>query len=229
MLYTNIREASKILGVDPDSAACDLLLLNWYIEFATDIINTYLNRDLELKYRTEYYNGSGIDKLLLRSRPVFPSIGTANEIKVYQAERKHFDESPNDQFDNNNLLIYGRDYLLDLDTDNGSSKSGILVNLNGWWPRPRVRDSGWLTPYAGTAWGTVKVQYYAGYTEDTLPPAIRMSANILVASIRSSLPLGKAVGAESYEERSVSLIEERRDYLTAIVKPFLIPYRNWKF
>ena len=116
-----------------------------------------------------------------------------------------------------------------IDQDDGSSRSGILVRMQGYWFKPSVRQKGLLTPFIGNAYGNIKVVYTAGYTIDNLPSQLRAATNFLIARMRAILPLGMEVASESYEERSISLIAERRDYLLAIIKPMIYSYRNWSW
>jgi hypothetical protein len=64
---------------------------------------------------------------------------------------------------------------------------------------------------------------------DSLPATLRMACNLLAAKIRYVLPLGLDLTSESYLDRSIGLVANRRDYLLSMVKPLILPYRNWKW
>ena len=77
--------------------------------------------------------------------------------------------------------------------------------------------------------GSIKVTYTAGFTVDQLPAAFRAAGEFLVAGLRYIFPLGQPLGGDGYEERSVSLVQERKGWLMAMVKPLLFSHRNHKF
>lgn len=135
--------------------------------------------------------------------------------------------STSGSFDSNTELTYGSDFCLVIDQENGSSRCGLLVRINNLWPKPQLRQTGWLSPFIGEAFGNIKVVYTAGFTPDTLPTDLRFACNTLVARMRYIMPLGMSIGSESYEERSIGMIEDKRNYLMSFVAPVLVQYRNW--
>ena len=226
MLWTDLIEIKTLLGLDPGNTAQDakLLLLN---TVASEWLGEWLNRPgFDLKSRIEYYDGTGTQKLLLRSRPVY----TSPTIQVY-ADNQGFWGAASGSFDTSTTeLTYGTDFALMLDPgEEGKSRSGILVRINGYWERPMVRQRGLLSPFVGEGFGNVKVVYTAGYVVDTLPATLRMAANLLVARLNHVWPLGVELGSESYEERSLSYVNSERSKLFALVKPLIWPYRNLKW
>lgn len=224
MLLTDLVEVKTYLGIDLCNTSEDNLL-NMFIEFSSHWILELLNRgmDLELKSRTEYYNGTGTAYLLLNKRPVF----TTPTIQVFVDQNGYWGQGPN-AFPSNTQLVYGTDFVLKIDQDNGSSRSGILVNLKRFWQKPAVRQVGFLTPFSGDSFGNVKIVYTAGYTPDTIPSPLRVATNLLVAKMRYLMPLGMELSSDSYEERSISLASQKEYFLTTI-KPMILPYRNWKW
>ncbi len=212
-----------MLDIDQDNRVEDgkLLIL---IEQASRIIDEFLGRQVpELKSRTEYYLGTGTQKLLLRQRPVF----TSPAIQVFRDETGYWGSSSGSFSIPDSTLTYGEDFALQIDQEDGSSRSGILYKINGIWERPSVRMRGFLSPFIGTANGNVKVVYTAGYTMDTLPSPIRFACNLLVARMRHLFPWGMETNSENYSEVSYGASVERRDYLLALIKPHLFQYRNW--
>lgn len=223
MLYTDLRELKKVLEIDPDKTDEDSKLL-FFIEYASDIIESILDRPgLSYKQRTEFYCGTGTQKLLLKSRPVFlPMTVLVDEGGFYGSTTNAFDPTIC-------TLEYGRDYFLRIDQEDGSSRSAILYRLRAAWPKPAYRQQGWLSPYIGPDFGSIKITYTAGYTVDTLPAAFRYACNLLVAKMRGLLPVGMEMSSESYQDRSMAFAPNQRDYLMSLAKPHILLYRNWTF
>ena len=230
MLYTDIRELKSILEIDPLDLSEDKKLF-FLIEHASAIIEGFIGQDFTFKTRTEFYKGSGTQKLLLRKRPVYPAPASPYTAITVTYDSSGLFGAANNAFAGatSTTYTYGVDYTLQIDADDGSSRSGILIRNNMVWTKPNFRQAGWLSPFMGDDTGSFKVVYTAGYSVDTLPAQFRVAANLLVTRMRYLFPLGMAISSESYEERSISLLEEKRDYLMALVKPLLFPFRNWKF
>ena len=224
MLFTDLREVKSLLDIDARDTSEDKNL-NFYVEYATRLIEEFVGRPgLTYATRTEYYNGTGSQSLLLNSRPVF----TTPAIEVYVDERGGYGQVE-DSFPAESRLELGRDFVLEIDQPDGTSRSGILVRRSGFWPKPYVREAGWLSPFLGNGFGVVKVTYTGGYTVDTLPANFRVAANLLLSRFRYVFPLGMELAGESYEDRSISVMAEQRDYLMGLIKPLLFYYRNWVF
>ncbi len=230
-LISDLLEIKKVLGIDPGDRSEDTQLA-WYLEWASRIIEDYLNRNLFFKDRTEYYSGTGTQNFLLRSRPVFPNPPApytpitiiVDENGFYGSSSGAFVTSPTTQ-----PLVYGQDFTIVVDQDDGSSLSAIVIRISNYWNKPTVRQAGLLSPFLGKAYGNIRVSYCAGYSLDNLPSSIRAAVDILVARIRLLMPLGISIAGESFEERSISYFAPQRNYLTSLVKEFLMPYRNWKW
>ena len=214
------------LDLDPDYTVEDKNLL-WFIELASEWIEEILGRRGRIfkRSRTEYYNGTGTQKLPLKSRPVF----TTPTIQCW-VDRYGFYGQTDDSFESEESeLTYGNEFVLQVDQDDGTSRSGILLRRNRFWLKRFVREPGYLSPYVDDPHGNVKVTYTAGYDLDNLPMVLRAATIKLVASIRYLFPLGMELGSESYQERSISVLADKKDYLTGMVKEMILPYRNWKF
>lgn len=226
MLWSSLQELKVLLGIDPGNTAQDakLLLLN---TVAGDWLGEWLNRPgFDLKARTEYYDGTGTQNLLLRSRPVF----TSPTVQVFTDSNGNWGSTSGSFDSSTSALTYGTDFALRLDPgEEGVSRSGILVRINGYWEKPAVRQTGYLSPFIGQANGNVKVIYTAGHTIDTMPSMLRMAANFLVARLNHVWPLGVELGSESYEERSLSYINSERSKLFVLVRPMLTGFRNFKW
>lgn len=222
VMLTDIRELKSVLEIDQNNTAEDVKL-GFMIEWASTLIEDFLDRKLGLTTRTEYHDGTDTPCLRLNCRPVF-----VEGLQVYVRNAAYYGSVP-DAFGPGDLQTYGDSYALDIDQPDGTSRSGILVRINGVWPRITARQRGLLAPFRMPNFGSIKVVYDAGYTTDTMPAPVRMACNLLVMKMRNLMPLGMEMGSESYEERHISYAVRNKDYLLSLVKPILFQYRNWSF
>ena len=223
MLFSDLNELKSQLDIDPANTTADKNL-GFLLENVSQWIEEFLCRPgMSRAARTEYYGGNGRQRLPLRSRPVY----TSPTILVYEDESGYFG-SPTSSFDAaTTALTYGTDFALDIDSEDGSSRSGLLIRINDTWAKPQVRERGFLSSFVGQAYGTLKITYTAGYTVDNLPASIRLACNILIAKIRHLLPFGFFLTSESYEDRSVGYLLPHKRTLMADVEPMLLPFKNW--
>lgn len=257
MLLSDLREIKSILDIEPGDKSEDRNL-NFYVEWASQWIGEIINRPhFSYRQRVEFYQGTGTQKLVLRSTPVYAPVLFANQnasqvIQVYLDTNGSFGSSQNAFYGysgsiaasgsnpQNTALTYGTDFCLQVDqpvvfasgsaNDGlGISRSGILYRINDLWYKPKIREGGYLFPYVGPDVGSIMVIYYAGWTVDTLPSVFRMACNTLVAKMRFLFPLGMELGNNSYEEYSIGILAERKDYLTSLVKQMLWTYRNFNW
>lgn len=225
MLFTDLIECKSYLEIDQGDKSEDRNL-NFFIEHVSQWFEELLNRPgMDKKERTEYYNGSGTQKILLRSRPVF----TTPTPRVFLDESGNFGATSGSFDATNTELTYGEHFALILDQENGTSRSGILYRIRNFWPKPTMRMAGLLSPFSGTGFGVVKIIYTAGYTPDSLPASLRMAANLLVARLRYIMPLGVELNSEGYEERSIGIVTSEKDKLLTLVNPILNNYKNRKY
>lgn len=175
------------------------------------------------KTRTQYYNGTGSQKLLLKNRPVF----TNPAIQVWEDSNGYWGATSGAFTNTNSLLTYGSDYALQIDQDDNSSRSGMLVRIRGYWQRNFARAYDLLAPFRYESFGSIKVTYTAGYTVDTLPAGFRQGANLLIAKMNYLFPLGMTIGSETYQDRSISFNESQRQWLLGLIRPHIESYRNW--
>jgi hypothetical protein len=222
MNLTDIHELKAILEITASDTSEDVRL-NFYIEWATALIKEYLNRPLAYETRTEFYSGTGTQKLLLRARPV---VVTGLEVRVDNAG---YYGAPDDSFGSGSVLTFGDDYFLELDQSDGTSRSGILVRRSAVWERPFVRFRGLLSPLVGEAFGNVKVTYTGGWKPETIPPEVRQACCMLVAKLRYLYPLGVNLVSEHYEERHITIGSRSRNYLLSEVASLIRTHRNYKF
>lgn len=221
MLLASLNEMKTFLDIDPEDSSEDKLL-NYYSEIATEWIEELLDRKISKKFRVEYYNGTGSKKLLLRHRPVY----TTPTIAVNVDESGSFGQ-PTDAFDSGGELVYGTDFSLKIDQEDGTSRSAILYRLTGFWPKRSVRERGTLSPFLGESSGTIKVTYTAGYTTDTLPADLRMAFLLLVGRLRGTFPLSVELQSDNFEERSLSPVTNVKTKLLDLIRPVILSRRNW--
>lgn len=225
-LWTDLSEIKAVLGIDPCNTAENKLLL-FLAEWASSWMEEIINRTnfLSLKSRTEYYGGTGTQKLLLRARPVY----TDPTIQVYVDESGYFGSVSGAFTATGSQLVYGTDFCLDIKEDGQPSRSGILIRRNAYWQKPWVRAQGLLTPFPGEAYGNIKVIYSGGYTVDTIPAQLRYAANMLVARMRYVLPIGYELTSDSYEDRSIATVTSEKNRILGPVLPMILPFRNFKW
>jgi hypothetical protein len=228
-LFTDLDTLKIYLEIDPDNTEEDAKL-TFINTCAANLIEEYLGRQnsgIFYNHHVDFYNGTGTQKLVLRSRPVY----TVPTIQVWIDEGGLWGQAPN-SFDNNpqpNQLVFGTDFALWVDQDDGSSRRAILIRNNDYWPRPVVRTVGLLSSYLGTGYGTIKVDYYAGWTPDQLPASFQMGVTQLISTMRNLFPLGEPLSSESYEERAISYLKQHKAALTGFMKQTLFNFRNWHF
>lgn len=221
MLWTDLRELKPLLDIDPDNGTEDKKL-GFMIRQASAWMEEVLDRPgFSYKERTEFYNGTGTSKLLLRSRPVRPATG----ISVW-VDQTGFWGASSGSFNAQTQLTFGTDFSLWIDREDGSSRNGILIRNHAYWPKPMIREAGYLSPFRGEGLGCIKVQYSGGYLVDDMPAQLRLAATLLVAKLRAVLPYGSEMNSESYEERSISVALSEKNKLLGLIEPMIGPYRN---
>lgn len=230
ILWSDLLELKSVLQIQPENTNEDLTL-NFYLEWASNWLEELTNRQFVYKTRTLPYKGTGTQKLLLRHRPVYPApSGNYSPISVSYNSQGYFG-CASGAFTGTDAtqLVYGVDYALQVDQDDGGSRCGILWRINDYWYKPTVREAGYLFPFVSDDPGSYQITYSAGFTVDTLPGQLRAACDLLASAYRYCFPLGMALGHDSYQERSISIIHDKKDYLLALVKPHLSSFTNWKF
>lgn len=153
---------------------------------------------------TEYYDGSGRERQLLRRRPVTAIARVAVDQNGYYGR-------PAAAFPASTDWVEGTDFV-SVSLDESEENPGVLLSL-----RSRV----WA--YEGGAWpegrGNILVQYTAGYT--TIPNDLRLLANLLVEATwnthgtglggpLASMRLGDASYRLLMEDEGPSMVRARR-------------------
>lgn len=225
MILTDLTELKMVLEIDPANTVEDAKL-SLFVQWATTIIEGFLNRPgFTYQERTEYYNGPGTQVINLRHRPVY----TTPTPQVWVSHNGFFGSASGAFDGTNDLLTYGDGFCLDLPEDGQPSKSGILIRINNLWPRPSARVQGLLSPFLTQSFGNVKVNYWAGYTLDTLPYDFRVATIALVTKLRGFFPVGFELSSDGYADKNISILGDRKDYLYSVTKQILWRYRNWRF
>jgi hypothetical protein len=213
VLYTDLTKLKTALGL-PASDTTEDVRLQHVVALVSSWVEEILGRDLSAKSRTN------TPKLPLRNRPVLTTFAGAACLPRVWVDESAVAGANSADFGDGTELTYGSDFYLDFDADadddgeDDASRSGLLIRRNNYWPRPGVRARGFLTTALGEGRGTIKVTYTAGYTENTL---------------RAILPVGAEINSESYEDRSIGVSASQKEYLLALAKPLLLPWKNWSF
>jgi hypothetical protein len=198
-LLTTLPDLKAYLKLNPNDTSQDTLLTTLIGQVSTAIEN-YLGRLILQNTYTEFPRAGNHDALLLRNRPI------TTITSVFLDYGGHYGDAIG-AFPPSTELIEGNDFALLRDQPDGSSLSGMLIYLNGVWPRPIVRSYGLLTPFYYDARGLIKVIYTGGYV--TVPPDIELATNMMIAGIWQMAPYGRWLTSESYEERSIGFAAPR--------------------
>jgi hypothetical protein len=230
VLYTDLTKLKTALGL-PASDTTEDVRLQHVVALVSSWVEEILGRDLSAKSRTQFYKGTNTPKLPLRNRPVLTTFAGAACLPRVWVDESAVAGANSADFGDGTELTYGSDFYLDFDADadddgeDDASRSGLLIRRNNYWPRPGVRARGFLTTALGEGRGTIKVTY----TENTLPPALRGGVEMLCSRVRAILPVGAEINSESYEDRSIGVSASQKEYLLALAKPLLLPWKNWSF
>jgi hypothetical protein len=172
---------------------------------------------------TEYYSGNGKPQFVLRESPV-SSISSL----YFDPAGYYGDQSGG--FADSTQLTEGVDFVLKRDraAENECSYSGIVVRINGEiWHRPAVVSRGLMALSTGDPFGNIKVTYTAGYS--TLPTAVVLATNQIVAQLRRNAVMGGPVKQESYlsEASYVALDVDLESQALGSVRNLLRPYKKY--
>jgi hypothetical protein len=226
VLWTDLIELKTALEIDPDDQSEDARL-NLWLKAACEVLESYLGYPIFRMTRTEFYGGTGTQKLTLRCHPVYAD---AN-LQVLVDRSGNFGVSSGSFDPGVSTLVYGTDFGLWLDhpTDPIRSDRGILLRYNSFWERPAYRTAGLLSPYVEKDFGTIKVTYTGGRFAEDLPYDMVLAAITATARIRFMMPLGLNVSGDSYEGRSISIQGTESNWIIGQVKHLLFKFRNRRF
>lgn len=223
MLLTDLNELKSMLDIPMGDTSEDKKLLI-LVDHATNIIEEIVDRpDMSYRQRTEYLSGTGTLQLCLRGRPAH--VSPAPRVWI---DGNGFFGQASGAFASTTEKTFGVDFFLKVSDGSGISRSGILV-AKGGWPKPSYRQGGWLSPFIGPAFGNIKAVFYGGWTLDTLPSSFRTACNLLVARMAYLFPLGIELSSESFQERSISVVNSDKAGLLALARPLILQHKNWSF
>ena len=118
-VLSDLTELKTLLEIPAGHTVEDTKLL-LLLSVASDWISEILNRPgLFFKSRTEFYDGTNTPHLLLRSRPVV----TDPAIQCW-VDSGGFWGQTSGGFASNTQLVYGTDFVLKVDQEDGTSRSG---------------------------------------------------------------------------------------------------------
>lgn len=196
MSYVPLSKFKTFLKICSDDATQDDFL-SMIITSSEAVVQNWLGRKLEQNTTTEYLTGTGKRSLILRQRPVL------SVVSVYEDFNGHFGTSPG-SFSSSKLLISGRDYMLDIDTNGTSSSSGILYRINSnWLELGREFVPGKLTPETGPAYGNIKVTYTHGYSP--VPDDIIFATCMVASYMKRNIGIGGDIKSEKLGDYSYTL------------------------
>lgn len=126
-------------------------------------------------------------------------------------------------------LTPGVDFSPDIDSPDGTSQSGLLYSIGGWWPIIWNYTPGVISLFPGPANGNIKVSYTAGYR--TIPADVQTATNMLVARLRQVSQYGQAIQTETVKDYSVTFVTPELAYglITPEIGGLLASYRNQTF
>jgi hypothetical protein len=200
-MLLSLQELKSLIGASGNS---DDLQLAGLLEAAEQFVKSYTGREPESANYVEYHSGDGTPLLALRQRPVT----AVEEVRVDPSGSFGADPSA---FGPSTLLTYGVDYCVDWDQSGQTSRSGLLVRLNGVWRTPsRLRQPSALSADVGSTFGNVKVSYTAGFPAGQLPADLRVALATLVRfglrMVKAGQPLAEErIGDYSYAVSSALL------------------------
>ncbi len=197
MALTSRDNVKLLLSIATADTSKDALL-DLLIAEADVIIENYLDRRIEQATYTEFYGGSGDERLFLKNYPV------TSITSIHLDNGGYFGDGP-DSFAADTLLTEGSDYVLNKDDASATavSRSGEVFRINGIWDRQRTRKRGQLCSAPSSGMGNIKVVYVGGYL--VVPKDLEHCANRVVVSIYNSRKLSSVIASESFEDYSYNL------------------------
>jgi hypothetical protein len=169
--------------------------LPFLIQAASQLITQSCNRPFWLSTNAanpivEYLGGSGDPYLPLGYWPVQSIVSIYNDNAGFWGQTSG-------SFASATLLNQGTDYALEVDSVEGTSKSAIVLRINGIWDSVYLRDGGMLASYGTNGQGNVQVTYRYGFT--SLPYDLQWAATLLVARMLLT-NAGRLLNSVKFEE-----------------------------
>jgi hypothetical protein len=195
---TTLQSVKTFLGIPTDNTTMDAVI-NALIPAVSVLFKRVTGRVFGSYTYTDYYSGDGSPVLILRQRPVILA-----GLRVWVDTNGAWGQSTQ-PFPANSELEAGQ-FALQLDGDDGDSRSGLLFRVGSVWPMCEARlwqnQSPELAADHIYPSGNVKVLYTAGETD----AAIETAGNYAISNILQSKKYSALIQSESYEEYSFNLI-----------------------
>lgn len=232
MALSSTTRLKLLLGVSASDTSQDSRLAQILAGVEAGV-EAYLKRDLEAQTCTEFYDGTGRPKLVLRQYPV-------SSVSYVYLDQGGYAGQGSDAFASSTLLTAGTHYFLDKE-DSSGSRPGVLVRIGGstlsgdagWWPPGTwgMASGHLLTGRARPAWPrglrNIKVVYTAGYS--LIPDDIKLAVDQTAAWVSRNAPLGGfGLTGESLEDYSYNLASAAVGTLPELgsARQLLAPYRR---
>ena len=181
----------------PSSDTSRDAVLTQLITQITALIEQYTDKVFGPDSYTEYYSGDNTPTISLRQTPVTGITSVHVDSGGYWGQGA-------DGFDTDTLLTAGVDYALQIDSPDGSSRTGLLQRLNGSWSGPVFTSRpGNLAAGVPVPLGNIRVVYDAGL--GSIPPDVALAAQLAVARIWRSAKYGGLLQSENTPKYSYSL------------------------
>lgn len=223
-MLTSVAQYQTFAGATPPAMEAFLALVIPEVDAA---IRRDLNRPVIEKQTglVDYLEGNGRQALVLTHNPVH------SVESIFVDDSGAWGQGP-DAFPPPEL-VEGVDWALRIDNPvQGWSDAGIVVVLNGVWPRRPTRYPGWLAGNMTPGAGNIKVTYTAGLTASTIyPPAdLTLAANLVISQVFASRKFGWPNSSENLAEYSYALQTQVQQFLvTGTVPAILARYRRIAF
>ncbi len=196
---TNLGEysAHALDGIElDDDMAAQLIQLMFSAE---EQIKRYCGRDFVYRSaQTEYYDGTGTDKLLLARWPFLPAnVAVSVDIGGYYGQASG-------SFAASTALTLGTDFIVPITPTwgDGQNHSGIIKRIGTTWPLRASRPHGNLSYRPEPLPGCIKVTYTAGYS--LIPHPVKEAVWNLTSMKAQTSTYGRLAQSESGEGYSVS-------------------------
>lgn len=201
MALTTLTAVKLKLGIS--TTTYDTVLTS-LITQASAAIKKRCRRELEAADYTEYPQGFGTRKLLLKEKP----INSVASVRI----------DPTRAFTaSNTLLTADVDYKI---------QRNVLYRLNNVWPAARQNIFGLLADAVVPSDGIIKVVYNAGYSP--IPDDLAAACELVVARWFGEAKDGEPMSSESLEDYSYSRATGANDAdPLGYVMPLLRPYIRW--
>ena len=195
-IILDLPEYRNMAGFASTTDAARDTSLQMILNEVNDAITRYIRQPLESATYTEYYNAPPTDRVVLRQWPV-----TA-VTSVSYAQYSGGDPS---KFTSDTLLTQYKDWILEVDRSDGSSRSGVIRSPRGFFgvnPRYPVRRLGYRDD---PDYRALQIIYSAGF--DQVPSSLKTVAALATSRIFHVRKFGTLPASASLNGASYSLMQ----------------------